>query len=252
MACVAPLRSTSTSRRAERALTTDAPTPCRPPEAAYDPPPNLPPHVQLGHDDLDAGEAGLGLDVHGDAAAVVPDLHGGVLVEDHLDVVAVPAQGLIDGIVDDLPQAVHEATAVGGPDIHAGALADGLQSFEDEQVPRGVVGAVPVCSGQQCAGRHGRVGGHAVRSSLNFFSGPVGRSGGSAAAGRVPRPGRADATPPQPLRQPSADPHECSIPRGSEANITFPSTHEPFSVRARPHEQPALSRRGQNCDKRTT
>ncbi len=142
--------------------------------------------MQLGHDDLDAGQAGLGLDVHGDAAAVVPDLDGGVLVEDHLDVVAVATQGLVDGIVDDLPQAVHEAPAVGRADIHAGTLADGLQPLEDEQVPRGVVGTVPVCSGQQRAGRHGRVGGHAVRSSLNFFSGPVGRRGGSGAARRVP------------------------------------------------------------------
>ena len=33
----------STSSRSESALTTEAPTPCRPPDAAYDPPPNLPP-----------------------------------------------------------------------------------------------------------------------------------------------------------------------------------------------------------------
>ena len=44
---VLPLRSTSTSSRSESALTTDAPTPCRPPEAAYDPPPNLPPACSL-------------------------------------------------------------------------------------------------------------------------------------------------------------------------------------------------------------
>ena len=38
IAQVLPPRSTSTSRRSESALTTDAPTPCRPPDAAYDPP----------------------------------------------------------------------------------------------------------------------------------------------------------------------------------------------------------------------
>ena len=36
-------RSTSTSMRAESALTTERPTPCRPPVALYEPPPNLPP-----------------------------------------------------------------------------------------------------------------------------------------------------------------------------------------------------------------
>src|SRR5450756_3076657 len=40
-------RSTSTSRRADSALTTEAPTPCRPPEAVYEPPPNLPPACSL-------------------------------------------------------------------------------------------------------------------------------------------------------------------------------------------------------------
>ncbi len=44
---VAGERSTSTSRRAERALTTEAPTPCRPPVAAYEPPPNFPPACSL-------------------------------------------------------------------------------------------------------------------------------------------------------------------------------------------------------------
>ena len=38
--------------------------------------------VQLGHHDLDAGQAGLGLDVDRDAAAVVPDLDRAVVVQD--------------------------------------------------------------------------------------------------------------------------------------------------------------------------
>lgn len=130
--------------------------------------------VQLGHDDLDTGEAGFGLDVHGDAAAVVPHLDGAVVVQDDVDVVAVAPEGLVHGVVDDLPEAVHQATTVGGPDVHARALSHGLEPFEDEQVPRGVVGTVPVCSCQQRCGRHGRIGGHAVRSSLNFSWGPDG------------------------------------------------------------------------------
>lgn len=146
MAWVALLRSTSTSSRAESAFTTEAPTPCRPPDAAYEPPPNFPCGVQLGHDDLDAGEPGLRLDVHGDAAAVVADLDGGVVVEDDLDGVAVASESLVDGVVDDLPETVHESAAVRRPDVHPGALTDGFEPFEDEKVPRGVVGAVPVCA----------------------------------------------------------------------------------------------------------
>ena len=44
---VCPSRSTSTSSRAASALTTEAPTPCSPPEAVYEPPPNLPPACSL-------------------------------------------------------------------------------------------------------------------------------------------------------------------------------------------------------------
>ena len=43
-------------------------------------------------------------------------------------------------VVDDLPEAVHETAAVGGPDVHPGPLTDGLESFEHRQVP----GRVPV------------------------------------------------------------------------------------------------------------
>ncbi len=44
---VRPSRSTSTSSRAASALTTEAPTPCSPPDAVYEPPPNLPPACSL-------------------------------------------------------------------------------------------------------------------------------------------------------------------------------------------------------------
>jgi len=47
IAQVLPSRSTSTSSRSDSALTTDAPTPWRPPDAAYEPVPNLPPACSL-------------------------------------------------------------------------------------------------------------------------------------------------------------------------------------------------------------
>ena len=47
MAQVLPSRSTSTSSRSESALTTEAPTPWSPPEAAYEPEPNFPPACSL-------------------------------------------------------------------------------------------------------------------------------------------------------------------------------------------------------------
>ena len=96
--------------------------------------------VELGVDDLDAGQALAGHDVDGDASTVVGDGGGVVGMEAHIDGVAVSFQSLIDGVVDDLPEAVHEASVVGGADVHAGALAHRLKAFKDREVPCVVVG----------------------------------------------------------------------------------------------------------------
>ncbi|MPM73847.1 hypothetical protein SDC9_120832 [bioreactor metagenome] len=58
-----------------------------------------------------------------------------------LDRFAEACQGLINGVVDDLPQAVHQTAGVGRADVHRGAFADGLEPFEDEEVLRLVVTA---------------------------------------------------------------------------------------------------------------
>ena len=85
MPCWAGERSTSTSSRADSALTTEAPTPCRPPVATYDAAAELAARVQLGEDHLDAGQPGLGLLVDRDAAAVVVHLDRAVGVQRDLD-----------------------------------------------------------------------------------------------------------------------------------------------------------------------
>jgi hypothetical protein len=59
-------------------------------------------------------------------------------VQDDLDPGAVAAERLVDGVVDDLPEAVHEPAGVGGPDVHAGALAHRLETLEHRQVAGGV------------------------------------------------------------------------------------------------------------------
>ena len=99
----------------------------------------LPTGVQLGVDELDAGQAGGGLDVHGHSAPVVTYLDGTVVVDGHRDVIAVPLEGLIDGVVHDLPHAVHETALVGGADVHSRALAHGLEPLQDGEVAGGVV-----------------------------------------------------------------------------------------------------------------
>ena len=94
--------------------------------------------VQPGHDQLDAGELGLRLDVDRNAAAVVAHLGGPVGAQDDLDPGAVPGQRLVHRVVEDLPQAVLQPTAIGGADVHSGPFADRVQALENGKMPGGI------------------------------------------------------------------------------------------------------------------
>ena len=134
IAWVAGERSTSTSSRADSALTTEDADAVEAAGGDVRAAAELAAGVELGEDHLDAREPGLGLLVDRDAAPVVADLGGPVGVQRHVDVGAVPAERLVDRVVDDLPQAVGQAAAVGGADVHPRALADRLQSLQHEEV----------------------------------------------------------------------------------------------------------------------
>jgi hypothetical protein len=91
--------------------------------------------VQLGEDHLDAREPRLGLDVDRDATGAVPHLDALVRPQDDIDLRPASAERLVDGVVDDLPQAVHEPAGIRRADVHAGALAHGLEALEHRQMP---------------------------------------------------------------------------------------------------------------------
>jgi hypothetical protein len=105
--------------------------------------------VQLGHDDVDGGDAG-GVHRHRDAAAVVVDLHTAVREDFDIDFGGVTRHRLVDGVVDDLPDQVVQATLTGRPDIHARSFANRFQPFKNLDVS-GVVGIAGLLLGS-----HGR------------------------------------------------------------------------------------------------
>src|ERR1035438_7794222 len=110
--------------------------------------------VQPRHHELDPGQPGLRLDVDGDTTPVVFDLGGMIGVQDDVDAGAATGKCLIDGIVDYLPQAVQQPPAVGGSDVHAGALAHRLKPFKHGQMAR------CVAVGTDFGHRLGADGGH--------------------------------------------------------------------------------------------
>ena len=87
--------------------------------------------VEAGHDHLHRGQVFPGVQVHGNAPAVV--FHGDAVIrmDGDLDVVAMPAHGLVDGVVHHLVDQVVEAFGAGIADVHGRPFPHGLQALED-------------------------------------------------------------------------------------------------------------------------
>jgi hypothetical protein len=90
--------------------------------------------VQDGQHDLDGRLALLLHRRDGDAAAVVDDRDRVVGVDRDVDAVAVARERLVDGVVHDLVDQVVQATDTGRADVHARALAHGLETLQDGDV----------------------------------------------------------------------------------------------------------------------
>ena len=89
--------------------------------------------VQLGQDDFSgaAPELVILVNVGRDAPAVIRHRDRVVRMDGDHDLVAVPGQRFIDRVVDDLEDHMVQARAIGRiADVHARALAHGLQALE--------------------------------------------------------------------------------------------------------------------------
>src|SRR5262249_55124473 len=83
-------------------------------------------------DDLERRLLVLRVLVDGDAATVVLDGDArAVLVERDGDLARVAVHGLVDRVVDDLPDQMMEPRAADAPDVHARAFANRLGPLED-------------------------------------------------------------------------------------------------------------------------
>ena len=83
---------------------------------------------------------GLRMDVDRNAAAIVFDGdRGAVLVQGDADVRRMAVHRLVDRVVERFPDQVMQAGAADAADVHAGALANRLESLEDGDVFRCVI-----------------------------------------------------------------------------------------------------------------
>ena len=79
---------------------------------------------------LQGAAAGAGVNVRGDATAVVGDAGGAIGVDHHQDRVAMAGQGLIHSVVHHLVDEMVQASGAGGADVHPRPLAHRFQAFE--------------------------------------------------------------------------------------------------------------------------
>ena len=88
--------------------------------------------VQHGHDDLGGRHPFFRMNTDRNAATIVSNADRIVRVNGDADLAAVPRQGFIDRIVDDLEHHVVQPCAVVGvADIHTGPLTNRIQAFQD-------------------------------------------------------------------------------------------------------------------------
>ena len=86
--------------------------------------------VEISEHELERRNLVHGVHVDGNPASVVLDRARAVEVDAHRDVRGKTGQGLVDGVVNDLEDAVVKTALHGVADVHVGAFADTLEAFE--------------------------------------------------------------------------------------------------------------------------
>ena len=87
-------------------------------------------------DNLQRGPSRLGLDIHGDTAAIIGDSDGVALVDGNGDFRAEARQGFINGVVHDLVNQMVQARRGCGADIHTGTFPHRFQTLQDLDLGR--------------------------------------------------------------------------------------------------------------------
>ena len=88
--------------------------------------------MEHGHDDLGGGHPLFLVDADRNPATIILDAHRVVRVDNHIDFVAMPCEGFVDGIVHHLENhMVQTGAVISVADVHTRALADGVQALED-------------------------------------------------------------------------------------------------------------------------
>ena len=86
--------------------------------------------VELRHHDL-YGWCTTGVHRNRNTTAVVSNLHAAVGKQTNLNLGGITRHGLVDRVINDLPNQVVQTAHAGRTDVHTGAFADRFQALQD-------------------------------------------------------------------------------------------------------------------------
>jgi hypothetical protein len=99
----------------------------------------FPTGVQRGEDHFERALLRLRVFVDRNAAPVITDRDRRLIVmQRDVDVRGIAVHGFIDGVVEDLPDQMVQSGRADAPDVHAGTLANRLETFENGDVFGGI------------------------------------------------------------------------------------------------------------------
>ena len=82
--------------------------------------------MEIGKHQFHCGDFEFGMDINGDATAIVPNGDGAVHMYGHRDLFAESSKMFVDRVVEHLKDAVMQAAFIGVADVHTGPFPDGL------------------------------------------------------------------------------------------------------------------------------
>ena len=105
--------------------------------------------MELGHDDLRRRHALFFMDLDRDAAAIVNHRHRTIGIQRDLNLVAISGQRFINGVIHDFADHMMQPRAVIGiTNIHARALANRIEAFEDLDRIRAIIAVAITLAGR--------------------------------------------------------------------------------------------------------
>ena len=85
--------------------------------------------VKVGENQFHRRHFPLGMNIDGDAAAIVPDGNGAIDVNGNVNVLAIAGQMFVDGVVEHLEDTMVQPPFIRVAYVHPRAFADGFQTL---------------------------------------------------------------------------------------------------------------------------